>query len=153
MFLSILRVMFGFLVASIVAGATQVGFALGPSGLVAGGESGNRAVEWVLLAATHSAVFAAPFALIAASISEWQSLRSGFFHAGAGIAVAMAGFAAQYQGEVPGQPSIVNTYAAVTYVATGLLAGLAYWLSAGRWAGENPTPLEKTASAAQPEAG
>jgi len=140
MFVAIIRVLFGFVVAALVAGTIQVGFAVGPEALLRGLSEGDRTAEWVLLTATHAAVFAAPFALIAASVGEWQSLRSPIFYVLAGGAVAAAGFMAQHQSEIPGQPSIVNTYAAVTYGVTGALAGFAYWLSAGRWAGDQGTP-------------
>jgi len=139
MLLAILRVLIGFVLACLVAGTVQVGFALGPSFVTTFTNPEARALEWILLTATHSAVFAAPFALIAASIAEWQSFRSVFFHAAWAVAIALAGFAAQYQSELPGQPAtIANTYALATYGTTGLLAGIAYWLASGRYAGESP---------------
>jgi hypothetical protein len=145
MLLAMLRVLIGFLLACLVAGTVQVAFALGPSFVSTLTNPEGRALEWILLTATHSAVFAAPFALIAASIAEWQSFRSIFIHAAWAVAIALAGFAAQYQSELPGQPAtIANTYALATYGTTGLLAGIAYWLASGRFAGE-PPPANKTA--------
>jgi hypothetical protein len=145
MILSILRVLVGFVLTCLAAGATQVAFAVGPQAIFPTGED-RRILEWILLTATHSAVFAAPFALIAASIGEWQGVRSVFYYAAAGIAIALAGFAAQYQSELPGQASIINTYAFATYATTGLVAGLAYWLTSGRYAGDGPRPANSADS-------
>ena len=88
-----------------------------------------------LLAATHSAIFAAPFALIALVIAEWRCIRSWVYYATVGILIAFAGFGAEYLNEVGGQPSIVNSYAMRAYLAVGFLGGIAYWLAVGRRTG------------------
>lgn len=148
MFLAFVRIAIAFVLACFVAGLVQVGFAIGPEALVTYQGDDRRTLEWVLLTATHSLVFAAPFALVAASISEWQSIRSILYHVAAGIGIAMAGFVAQYQGELPGQPSIANNYAMTTYFTTGALAGLTFWVFSGRFAGE---PAQRLPQKAEPE--
>ncbi len=136
MFRAIFRVLFGFVLACLAAALTKVLFAVGPQE-VTGGDPDKIAtiIEWVALTATHSAVFAAPFAFLAAAISEWQDIRGFFFHTLVGLGIALAGFAAQYFGEAPGTSSIFNSYAMQAYAATGLAGGIVYWLFAGRWAG------------------
>ena len=88
------------------------------------------------MAATHSAVFSAPFALVAAAIGEWQSIRSWVYYALAGIAISIAGFIALYSGETSGPNSIVNQYATIAYLCSGLVGGWVYWLVSGRMAGD-----------------
>lgn len=151
MIASLSRVLFGFLLSCLVAGVTQVTFALTPQGMMGEGPM-TTAVEWILLTATHAAVFSAPFALVAAAIGEWLSVRSLLYYVIVGLIVAMVGFLAQYQGETVGGPTIVNSYAAMAYVTTGIVAGLVYWILAGRRAGEDPLPDsgETAAQAAPP---
>ena len=80
----------------------------------------------VLLAAILSAVFAAPFALLAAGFAAWQQIRSPLFFVGAGLAIGLAGFFTQYVGEA-GPQTILNRYALAAYAASGFVAGLIYW--------------------------
>ncbi len=136
MFRAIVRVLFGFILACIAAGVTQVLFAFGPAE-VGSGDPDRIALMLNLAAAaaTQSAVFSAPFALVSAAVSEWQDIRSWLYHMVAGMVIAAAGFAAQYSSEAPGAPSVFNNYALSAYVATGLVAGLVYWMFAGRRAG------------------
>lgn len=131
MFRSLFRVLFGFVIAAIVAGAVMVGF----SGGFSRGMAMADAAELVLLTATHSALFAAAFALIAIGISEWQRIRAWIYHAFAGVVISMLGFVAQGSSEIGSQGTIFNSYAGVAYLAAGLLGGLAYWLFAGSAAG------------------
>jgi drug/metabolite transporter (DMT)-like permease len=136
MFKAIFRVLFGYVMACLAAALTKVLFAVGPNEVTGGDpEKIATVIEWIALTATHSAVFAAPFTLLSAAISEWQSIRGFVYHVLVGIGIAIAGFAAQYFGEAPGTASIFNTYAIEAYAATGLVGGLFYWLFAGRRAG------------------
>lgn len=155
MFRAIFRVFFGFVVACLGAGLVKVLFAIGPQEVL-GGDPDRIATVGVLstLAATHSAVFAAPFAFLAAAISEWQGIRSFFYHVLVGVAIALAGFTAEYFAEAPGAASILNSYAGGAYAAAGAVGGLLYWMLSGRRAGhpydlyEPPvaTPVAKTPS-------
>jgi hypothetical protein len=47
----------------------------------------------------------------------------------------MIGFLTQHSAELPGQPSIMNNYGLTAFITSGFVAGLAYWLFAGRGAG------------------
>lgn len=141
MFATLLRVLFGFLIACLVAGLVKVGFVLPPLEVLALPDNvmydrlGDGGLL-TLVAATQSAVFAAPFALVAAAIAEWQSFRSVFFYLLIGLAISVGGFAAIYASELAKEPSIANGYAMTAYGLSGLAAGLVYWLLAGRFAGD-----------------
>jgi hypothetical protein len=161
------RTLFGFMVACLVAGAATVAFVITPLDIATLpaelrpdrlGSAGTLS----LLAATHSAIFSFPFALLAIILAEWRCIRSWVYYAIVGILIASAGFGAEYLNEAGGQPSIVNSYAIRAYLAVGFLGGLAYWLAAGRRAGggrgderaarrrrlaPDPTGEEKTSAA------
>lgn len=138
--LTLLRVIFGFVVACLVAGVVTVAFVVTPADVAslapdAQAERLASAGVLALLAATHSAIFAFPFAIITITVSEIWRIRSWVYHAVAGTLIAFAGLAAEVAQEVPGQPSILNNYAAAAFLAIGVLSGSAYWLVAGRGAG------------------
>ena len=138
--ITLLRVLFGFIIACLVAGVTTVAFVVTPADLVnlpaeAQLDRLGNAGVLALLAATHSAIFAFLFAFIAIAIAEWSRVRSWIYYVVAGLVIALAGFAAEYLSEVAGQPSIFNYYALRAFLAVGVLSGLAYWLVAGGRAG------------------
>jgi hypothetical protein len=136
MFRALFRVLFGFILACLAAGLTKMLFAFGPEQVLDGNpDKISKFIDGVLFTATHSAVFAAPFAFIATAVSEWQAIRNWAFHALGGLAISVAGFVAQMSSEPAGAPSIVNNYALTTFLTTGFIAGLTYWLFAGRSAG------------------
>ncbi len=137
---TLFRILFGFAVACLIAGVATVAFVVTPGDIVAlpadlrPERLGNAGVL-SLLAATHSAIFAFPFALIAIFIGEWFSIRSWIYYTIVGILIAIGGFCAVSYFEVEGQPSIVNDYALRAFLTVGVFGGLAYWLAAGRRAG------------------
>jgi hypothetical protein len=140
MFRALFRVLFGFILACLAAGLTKMLFAFGPDQVLEGNpDKISKFIDYVLYTATHSAVFAAPFAFIATAISEAQSIRNWAYHALGGLAIAVAGFVAQMSSEPAGVPSIVNNFALTTYLTSGFIAGLTYWLFAGRSAGHADT--------------
>jgi hypothetical protein len=140
MFRALFRVLFGFILACLAAGLTKMLFAFGPDQVLEGNpDKISRFIDGMLFTATHSAVFSAPFAFIAAAISEWQTIRNWAYHALAGLAISVGGFVAQMASEPAGAPSIVNNYALTAYLTTGFIAGLTYWLFAGRTAGHSDT--------------
>ena len=47
---------------------------------------------FALAAATHGAIFAAPFALIGAAFAEWRRIRSWTYYVLLGIVIAGLGF-------------------------------------------------------------
>ncbi len=136
----LVRVLFGFIVACLVAGAATAAFVITPADIATlpaelrPGRLGS-AGTLSLLAATHSAIFSFPFAFIAIAIAEWRCIRSWIYYALVGILIAFGGFGAEYLNEVGGQPTIINAYAIRAFLAVGFLGGLAYWLVAGRRAG------------------
>jgi hypothetical protein len=136
MALAIVRVLFGFSAACLAAGLVQVLFAVTPAEIAnseptARGEIVRGAGMLWLLAATQSAVFASPFALVAAVLAEWLGMRAWTYYALAGLGIASAGYLTQLAGET-GERTVGNGYALSAFLATGLTAGLAYWAAAGR---------------------
>lgn len=145
MFRAMLRILFGFVLACLAVGAATVAFVITPAEIVAasGDAQSERLATFgllTLLAATHSAIFAAPFVLIAAVIGEWQSIRSPVYYAAAGILISLGGFAAQYASETGAAASIANSYAFKAYLTSGFVGGLVYWIVTGRSAGDDPEP-------------
>jgi hypothetical protein len=143
--LTLLRVLFGFAIACLVAGAATVAFVVNPAAIAnlpadAQTEQLSNAGILALLAATHSAIFAAPFALIALGVAELTRIRSWLYYALVGAVISLGGLAAVYLNEVPGQPSILNDYALIAFGTVGVLSGLTYWLFAGRGAGGRRSP-------------
>lgn len=165
MIISMLRVIIGFVVACLAAGLAMVLFVYTPLEL-AMEHAGDRVAEaglLALMAATHTAVFAAPFALIAAVFAEWQRIGGWLYYAMVGVAIAAVGFAVQSwtEGGGPGEGSILNSYAVTAFIVTGFIAGIVYWLVAGRAAAGSdggqggsmeiiPPPLRRDASPAKP---
>jgi hypothetical protein len=143
---ALLRIIIGFIVACLVAGVATVAFVVTPADIATlpaelRPDRLQSAGVLALLAATHSAIFALPFALIAVAIAEWQAIRSWIYYAVAGIAIALGGFYAEYLAEVAGQPTIINDYAARAFLTVGFLGGLAYWLVSGCRAGSRPADV------------
>ncbi len=129
MLLSLVRFVLGLAAAALVAGAVQVAFVAGGD-LFAGGRL-ERLGTLALLAAVQSAVFAAPFALLAAGLASRLTIRSRLYFAAAGVAIALAGFFVQSLRETGVEAALsLNRYALAAYAASGLAAGLAYRLVA-----------------------
>jgi len=134
-----IRVVFGFVVACLAAGLTIVLFVTTPVELAntpsnAFSEALSSNGVLALMAATHSAVFAAPFALIGAAIGEWRHLAHWTYYALVGMVIAGIGFLAQYYSEGGAQASIVNNYALVAFLTMGFVGGVVYWLMSGQFA-------------------
>lgn len=138
---ALIRVIVGLLVACLAAGLVQVLFVVTPADLArtesaALADRVGSAGLLTLLAATQTAVFAAPFALLAGIFGEWQRITNWVFYGLAGLAIGIAGFAAQYSAEGPAA-TIVNDYALRAFLTTGFIAGFVYWMVAGRHAGHS----------------
>jgi hypothetical protein len=131
-----LRVIIGFGFACLAAGFTMVLFVYTPLELASEliSERITEAALLSLAAGTHSAVFAAPFALIGAGLGEWQKIGSWLYYVLVGIAIACVGFLAQFWTEAAGGDTIVNSYAVTAFIVTGFVAGIVYWLFSGRYA-------------------
>jgi drug/metabolite transporter (DMT)-like permease len=134
---SLLRVIIGFALACLAAGFGMVLFVYTPVELATelSGERFSQAALLALAAGTHSAVFASPFALIAAGYGEWHKIGSWLYYALVGIVIAGVGFLVQFRTEPPGEATIVNSYAVTAFIVTGFVAGIVYWLVSGRLAG------------------
>lgn len=155
MFTSILRVLAAFMLASLVAALVCIGFANPPAhlssiGLGMPASELTGAIEYWLAVATHIAMFGAPFALIAAAFGEWLQLRGWLYYGLAGLAIAVMGFFALFNGESQGEASIWNSYAGMAFSAAGLAGGLTYWLAGGNRAGGPLEVLVPAAAAAEP---
>jgi hypothetical protein len=159
--ITLLRVLFGFIIACLVAGAVIVAFVVTPADIArlpaeAQSERLANAGVLALQAATHSAIFAFPFAMLANGIGEMWHVRSWLYYAVVGLLIGAGGFIAHYANEVAGQPSIFNNYALAAFLTSGTLGGLAYWLVAGRRAGgkraDAPPPAAAPPSAGEPAA-
>jgi hypothetical protein len=146
------RVLVGYAFACLVAGVATVAFVVTPADVAALPadarlEQLGNAGLLSLYAATHSAIFAFPFALIGIAVAEWLSVRSWIYYVVVGILIALGGFGAVSYFEVEGQPTIINDYAMRTFLAVGFVGGLAYWLVAGRRAGgrrgDRPAPAQR----------
>jgi drug/metabolite transporter (DMT)-like permease len=132
-----LRVIFGCALAYLAVGLTLVSFIYTPLEM-ASAPTGDRASEAGLLSlavATHSARYTGWLALIGMGFGEWRRIGSWMYYVLVAIAIAAIGFLAQFWAEAQGEASIVNNYAATAFLLTGFVAGLVYWLFAGRFAG------------------
>ena len=159
---TIFRVLVGFAFACLVAGAVTVAFIVTPADVaILGPDARSEQLGYAgllsLLAATHSAIFAFPFALIAIALAEWLRVRSWIYYVVVGILIATGGFGAVSYFEVEGQPTIVNNYALWAFLTVGVFGGLAYWLVAGRRAGgrrgDRPEPAETVAKSKAEDGG
>jgi hypothetical protein len=133
----LLRVIIGFAVACLAAGLAMVLFVYTPAEMASEPASDRFAEAGMLtlFAATQSAVFAAPFAFIGAGFGEWQKISAWLYYTLVAIAIAGVGFLAQLWSETGSQPTIINSYAVTAFIVTGFVAGIVYWLFAGRFAG------------------
>ncbi|MEO1543444.1 MAG: hypothetical protein AAFR75_05425 [Pseudomonadota bacterium] len=141
---TLLKVVIGYALACLIAGAIQVGFVVTPFDLMQlpldqRMERLGLAGLWALFAANQTAVFAAPFALVAICYGLWNKIRTASYYVIAGTLIGLFGFAAQFASERPGDPSIANIYATTAYVTAGALAGWIYWVFAGRSRAKTPT--------------
>ena len=138
MFGTFIRVIIGFTLACLVAGLAKVLFAFTPMELSnMAPEAASDRISLALPVAVHQAIFAAPLALLAIIAGETQRWRDWAYYALAGVVIALLGFAAQFSSESATQGWSVtsNTYPFVSYLTTGFVGGIAYWLVSGRHAG------------------
>ena len=143
LFGTLARLLFGFVLACMAAGLVTVLFVNTPIDVLAEPfdrlpKTASETFDLALLAATHLGIFASVFALIAAGMGEWFSIRSLSFYLVAGLIIALLGFSAQYASEVAGQPTILNNYAIKAFLTVGFFGGFFYWLAAGQFAGRPP---------------
>lgn len=164
MIAALLRGLIGFIVACLVAGLVQAGFATAPEVLDPSRpelrELAEVALGRTLVAAQLLALFAAPFVMVAAPILEWSKLRSVRAYMGLGLGIAVVGLVELYISEAADQPTIANWYAVTTLACSGLAGGFVYGLLAGKAAAPTqiqsvatPLPAASTLAPAQAQAG
>lgn len=151
--LTTLKIVVGYCLACLAAGATQIAFVVTPFDLLAlplddrlmrlGG-----AGLLTLFAANQTAIFAFPFALAAIAFAAWNKIHALSYFVIAGLIIAACGLGALYAGETPDQASIVNAYGLSAYLTAGVIGGFVYWLIAGRRTIRN-SPATPPRSAAQ----
>ena len=143
MLLRILLILAGYVAACIAFAFVLVAFVFTPADL-AGGEADRFSMAGFQLLASSIQVliFAAPLALVAAAMAEWRGIGDWIFYALVGLMIAGVGFLAQYVSELQGAPTIVNNYALTAFMTGGFIAGLVYWLVAGRTADERRRAAE-----------
>lgn len=136
---TVLRVLVGLIAASMAAALAKVLHVITPMELL--NLPGDalvarliRVADLAALTATHQAFFVLPLGLIAAVIAEVNRIRHWFAYALIGAVIAAAGFYVQVTAESVVR-TIVNPYAGQAYAIEGIVAGLVYWLIAGRFAG------------------
>lgn len=135
----VIRVLFGFLVASFVAGLVLVLFVNTPAEMP--DWPSERYAEtglWALAVGTQVAIFASTFALIGAVYAEWRGISSVTYSIILGLLISMIAFASHYAGE--GSGGDVSTYALSAFIVTGIVAGYVYWYLSGRYAGPSVPP-------------
>ena len=136
MLLRVLLVLAGYLVACVAFALVLVAFVFTPAELVSADAERFAMAGFQLLASSIQVIiFAAPLALIAFAIAEWRAIDDWIYYALAAMLIAGVGFLAQYASELQGAPTIVNNYALTAFMTGGFVAGVVYWLIAGRSAG------------------
>jgi len=133
MLLRVLWVLAGYLVACVAFALVLVAFVFTPAELVSANADRFFMAGFQLLASSIQVImFAALPALAATAIAEWRGTDDWIFYALAAMLIAGVGFMAQYASELQGAPTIVNNYAFTAFMTGGFVAGMVYWLIAGR---------------------
>jgi hypothetical protein len=150
------RIISGFSISCLVAAYAKLLFAITPAELanMPSDLASDRITEMVGLGwriAVLFALFALPFAIVTIGLGEWRGIRRPGYYALSAIGISAVGFLSQWSSEGPGTATIVHGYALTAYVVSGVLAGLTYWLIAGRFAGQahaGQTPVAAAVGAA-----
>lgn len=160
MFGRVIRVLFGFALASLAAALTLILFVYAPGDLASlpsdlSGERMSEAGLFALVITPYIAVSAALPALAGVIFAEARKVAGWTFYTVAGIGTAATGFLIQHLSEAPGQATILHNYALVAFLTSGLVGGFAYWAFSGRFAARRGGPaaspdVEQQASAAPP---
>jgi hypothetical protein len=127
---SIFGIVVGYVAACLAAGATQVLFVVEPAGMIATRDAAAAAALLIAMSATQAGTFALPFAIIAIGVTEVFGFRGWLTYAAAGVAIAVCGYWTVLAGE-PG-PALRNDVVLRAFAVSGAVAGLVYWVVAGR---------------------
>jgi hypothetical protein len=134
MFRSVLRIVSGYAVACLAAGATLTAFVVEPGVYTQAPETAAAGGLLIAMAATQTAIFALPFAAIGVPLSEWFRWRGWLTYVLLGTGISMTAYGVAIVGEA-GRATLWNDYAFKAFLAAGVTGGLSYWLVAGRNAG------------------
>ncbi|MFM2423222.1 MAG: hypothetical protein RL291_1752, partial [Pseudomonadota bacterium] len=87
--------------------------------------------------AARMAIFSLPLALIIMAVGERRRWRDWAYYAASAIILSLIGFFSIYYNENPQQGwSITSSnYPLITFLTTGFVGGIVYWLFSGRLAG------------------
>lgn len=156
---SIFRVLIGFVLACLAAGITLALFVTTPVEIYTEVSRLPADVAWERLAeqslhaaltATALGIFAAPLALVAIGVSEWQGIRAQGYYLLVAVAIALLGFFVQQSTETAGDLTIMNKFALAAFLTTGFSSGTVYWLVSGRRAGGGRADVEYVTVQTQP---
>ncbi len=147
MLLRVLWILAGYLLACFAFSLVLVAFVFTPAELANGSGRFSMAGFQLLASSLQVVIFAAPLALFAAAMAEWRGIDEWIFYALVALLIAGVGFLAQYVSELQGAPTIVNNYAFTAFMTGGFVAGMVYWLVAGRSAAERRRAREAEATA------
>ena len=155
MLLRAVRILTGFALASFAAAATLVLFIYAPSDWASPGAdlTGARLSEagyFALIITPWVALSAALPALAGVALAEARHIAGSTFYVLAGIATAAAGFLVQHWSEPPGGLGIFQAYALIAFLAAGLIGGLVYWASSGRYVARAASAAPKTSPPGTP---
>ena len=133
------RILSGYILACFAAALTMLLFAFTPGHLSElAPEIAGLQLDRIWALATHTAIFAAPFALVPILVGEANRWRDWTYYAAVGIGIAMLGFYVQYNNETGGTWSVMDNNAPLLkFLTEGFLGGLVYWLVSGRLAGHH----------------
>jgi hypothetical protein len=139
MLLRPLFILVGFALASFTAAATLVLFVYAPGDLASlrtdlNGTRLSEAGYFALVITPWVAVTGAVPALAGILYAEARKIAGWTFYALAGLGTALVGFFLQRASEPRGEPGIFEAYALIAFLAAGLVGGLVYWASSGRYA-------------------
>jgi hypothetical protein len=112
-------------------------FVVEPSGIFATREAAAAAALLIAMSATQAFTFALPFAIIAIGITAVLDLRGWLTYVAAGVAIAVCGYWTVLAGDAG--PALRDDVALRAFAVSGGVAGLVYWLVAGRRAAR-PSP-------------
>jgi hypothetical protein len=148
MFLRVLYILAGFALASFTAAVTLVLFVYAPSDLASLRTDLNGAR---LLEAAYFAVIITLWIIVAGAVpalagilyGEVRKIAGWTFYALVGLGTALLGFFLQHASESRGEPSIFQAYALFAFLVAGLLGGLVYWVSSGRYAARKGSTAPK----------
>jgi hypothetical protein len=144
MFGTFLRILIGLVFAYLAAAATKILFAYPPGALQNMTPEQTSAIfSFIPKSATHMAIFSLPMALAVLAIGEWRRWRDWAFYAASAIILSLVGFFALYYNEpaTQGWSLTSSNYPLITFLTTGFVGGLVYWLFSGRLAGGPHAPV------------